>query len=37
VPGNIVVISLRANRIKNDSTLQEIVKLAAWAIGQLKL
>lgn len=30
VPGNIVVISLRANRIKNDATLEELERVTAW-------
>lgn len=30
VKGNIAVISQRANRIKNDATLEEITKLKAW-------
>lgn len=30
VPGNIVVISHRANRIKNDATLEELQRVAAW-------
>ena len=30
VPGNVVVISYRANRIKNDGTSNELRKLAAW-------
>jgi hypothetical protein len=30
VPGNIAVISFRANRIKNDSTVQELEKLLRW-------
>lgn len=30
VPGNVVVISLRANRIKNDATVEELGLLYAW-------
>lgn len=30
VPGNIVVISYRANRIKNDATLKELKALVRW-------
>jgi hypothetical protein len=30
VRGNIAVISHRANRIKSDATLAEVLKLAAW-------
>ena len=30
VPGNVAVISLRANRIKSDATIEELEKLVAW-------
>jgi len=30
VPGNIIVISVRANSIKNDATADEVKKVAAW-------
>ena len=30
VPGNVAVISFRANRIKNDATVQELEKLLRW-------
>ena len=30
IPGNVVVISWRANRLKSDSTLDELHKLIAW-------
>jgi hypothetical protein len=30
IPGNVVVVSWRANRLKNDATLDEIRKLAAF-------
>ena len=36
VKGNIAVISQRANRIKNDATLEEITKLKTWLEIQLK-
>jgi hypothetical protein len=36
VKGHIVVISNRANRIKNDATLEEITKLQRWMTKQLK-
>ena len=35
VPGNIAVISYRANRIKNDGTVEEHLKIAAWMTSQL--
>jgi hypothetical protein len=31
VPGNVQVISWRANRLKNDATLQELYRLGQWA------
>ena len=30
IPGNIAVISFRANRLKNNASLEEIEKVAAW-------
>jgi hypothetical protein len=36
VKGNIAVISVRANRIKNDATLEEITKLQQWMAEQLR-
>jgi hypothetical protein len=30
IPGNIAVISLKANRIKNDATLDELKQVVAW-------
>jgi hypothetical protein len=36
VPGNIAVISYRANRIKNDGTAEEHRKIADWMDAQLK-
>jgi hypothetical protein len=30
IKGNIAVISMRANRIKNDATFEEITKLQQW-------
>ena len=30
VKGNIAIISFRANRLKNDATLEEVTKLKAW-------
>lgn len=35
VPGNIRVISLRANAIKNDATIEELRKVADWLEQQL--
>lgn len=37
VPGNVQIISLRANTLKRDSTLAELVKLGKWAHAQKKL
>jgi len=34
VPGNVSVISQRANRIKNDSDLSELLLVAAWVQAQ---
>ena len=34
VPGNVQVISARANRIKNDGTLDELIALGKWAEQQ---
>lgn len=36
VVGNIAVISLRANRIKNDATLEELEKVTSWLRAALK-
>jgi len=36
VPGNIAVISLRANRIKNNATLSELELVTAWVRNALK-
>ncbi len=30
VPGNVAVISLRANRLKNDATVEELERIASW-------
>lgn len=35
VPGNVMVLSMRANRIKSDATLEELVRVTAF-IQQLK-
>lgn len=35
IPGNIVVVSLRANRIKNDSTIEELEKVLKFYQGLL--
>lgn len=37
VPGNVQIISLRANTLKRDSTLAELIKLGEWARTQKKL
>lgn len=37
VPGNVAVMSWRANRIKNDGTLEEHVKIVNWLSNQLKV
>ncbi len=34
VPGNVAVISLRANRIKNNATAQELLAIAEWINAQ---
>ena len=34
VPGNIQVVSWRANRLKNDASLDELIKLGEWAAKQ---
>ena len=36
VPGNIAVISHRANRIKNDATVYEMRRIAEWMVSQEK-
>jgi hypothetical protein len=36
VPGNICVISNRANRIKNDASLADLLKLTKWLQNQCK-
>lgn len=33
IPGNIVVISNRANRIKSNATVEELAKVTAWLQG----
>ena len=33
VPGNVFVISQRANRIKSDATANELVAIAAYAVS----
>lgn len=35
VPGNVMIISSRANRIKNDSNLEELLKVATWVESRL--
>jgi hypothetical protein len=35
VAGNVMIISTRANRIKNDSNLEELVKVATWVESRL--
>lgn len=37
IPGNVCVMSWRANRIKNDSTVDEHEKIAAWMRKQLNV
>jgi hypothetical protein len=34
VPGNVYVISLRANRLKNDATLREIIAVANYMLAK---
>jgi hypothetical protein len=36
VPGNIAVISLRANQLKNNASLEELEALVNWMSGKLK-
>ena len=36
VPGNVHVISMRANRLKSDATPEELRRIAEWAEGRLK-
>ena len=35
VKGNVQIISYRANRIKNDATLDELIKLGEWASNEI--
>lgn len=34
IPGNVQVISYKANRMKNDATLKELKAFAAWVVNQ---
>lgn len=36
VPGNVYVISKRANRIKSDATPKEILKVGAWYLEEME-
>lgn len=36
VPGNVAIISMRANQIKNDATAEEHCRVAAWMDAQLE-
>lgn len=36
VPGNVQVISLRANAMKNDASFEEMIALGKWAQSQIK-
>jgi hypothetical protein len=37
IPGNVQVVSLRANKFKNDATLAELISLGQWASRALAL
>ena len=36
VPGNVFVMSLKANRIKNDATPEQLLKVYEWYINQIQ-